>query len=331
MPSAKQLMQVVAIQSEIIKLGPDLGAVLSLAADRSLSLIAADGAVVELAEGDEMVYRAVSGIAGAHLGLRLQQAGSLSGTCVHAGTILRCDDSETDPRVDRDACRLIGLRSMLLLPLKHDGKTIGVLKAMSRRIAGFDESDEELLGLLSESIGAAMYFATQLGSDDLFHRATHDPLTGLANRSLFMERLRNVIARQRRADTPAGLIMLDMDGLKQVNDTYGHRAGDVLLCEFAQRIHATARQSDTVARLGGDEFAIILQPVETIPNGIEAAIHRIEQQINQPFAFEGIELPLRAGIGAAAFPHDSEDVAALLELADQRMYAIKHARQRRHH
>jgi len=331
MPSAKQLMQVVAIQTEIIKLGPDLGAVLSLAVDRTLPLINADGAVVELAEADEMVYRAVSGIASTHLGLRLKQAGSLSGACVRTGTILRCDDTETDDRVDRDACRRVGLRSMLVLPLKHDGKTIGVLKAMSRQIAGFAKRDESLLGLLSESIGAAMYFASQLGNDDLFHRATHDPLTGLANRSLFMDRLRNVIARRHRAHATAGVVMLDMDGLKQVNDTYGHRAGDVVLCEFAQRIHAAARQSDTVARLGGDEFAIILQPVDDIPRGIEAAIRRIEQQINQPFAFEGIELPLRASIGSAAFPNDSDDVMALLELADQRMYATKHARYRLPH
>ncbi|MFV5213424.1 sensor domain-containing diguanylate cyclase [Azonexus caeni] len=326
MPTKNQLLEINALQTAIIKLGPDLGAVLSLVVDTIVPLIAADGAVIELAEGDEMVYRAASGIGAAHLGLRLQREGSLSGACIAIGKTLRSDDTDADPRVDREACRRVGLRSMLVLPLIYREQAIGVLKAMSITPKGFSAADETLLNLLSESVSAAMYHATQLGSDDLFHRATHDPLTGLANRALFMDRLRNVIARRPRTTAPAGVLMIDMDGLKRINDTYGHRTGDLVIREFAQRIHATARHSDTVARLGGDEFAIILQPVEPIPHGIEAAVDRLEQQISQPFSVDGLALPLRASIGAAAFPHDSDDIAALLELADQRMYACKNAR-----
>jgi diguanylate cyclase len=328
MPSSKQLLDVIAIQTEIIKLGLDLGEVLAIAVDRTLGLIDADGAVIELAEGEDMVYRAVAGIAKPHFGLRLKQVGSLSGACVHAGEILRCDDSENDPRVNREACRQVGLRSMIVMPLRHGDQTIGVLKAMSSAPAKFAPSDEVLLGLLSESIAAAMYFATQLGNDDLFHKATHDPLTGLANRSLFMDRLRNVVSRKQRSDAPAGVLMLDMDGLKRVNDNYGHRAGDAILCEFANRINTSSRQSDTVARLGGDEFAILLQPIDDVSQGIHAAIRRLEQRIAPPFEYEGRPFSLQASIGAASFPADCDNVDGLLELADRRMYAVKNQHHR---
>jgi diguanylate cyclase (GGDEF)-like protein len=323
MPSQKQLLDVINIQTEIVKLGLDLGEVMALVVDRTLSLIDADGVAIELAEDDEMVYRAVSGIAAPHNGLRLKQANSLSGACVASGEIMRCDDSETDPRVDREACRKVGLRSMIVMPLRYGDDTVGVLKAMSAQPAKFSDSDETLLGLLSDVIGAAMHFASKLGKDDLFYRATHDALTGLANRALFMDRLRNVVARQNREEKPAGILMIDMDGLKQINDGFGHRAGDAVLREFAQRLSSAARSSDTVARLGGDEFAIILNPVDNPHQGIGAAVSRLDHEIAQPFCFEGKPLPLRASIGGACFPDESEDIESLLELADQRMYAIK--------
>lgn len=326
MPSQKQLLDVINIQTEIVKLGLDLSDVMSLVVERTLTLIGADGAAIEMAEGEDMVYRTVSGSATAHHGLRLRREGSLSGACVATGRIMRCDDSESDPRVDREACRQVGLRSMIVMPLSYDGDTVGVLKAMSAMPGKFTAGDQALLALLSEMIGAAMHFATKLGKDDLFHRATHDALTGLANRSLFMDRLRNIVARQRRGEGPAGILMIDMDGLKKINDGLGHRAGDAVLCEFAQRLNAAARSSDTVARLGGDEFAVILNPVDKAQQGIAAALRRLDEAIAQPFSYDGKTLALRASIGSACFPDESKDVESLIELADRRMYEIKSAR-----
>lgn len=326
MPSQKQLLEVISIQTEIAKLGLDLGEVMALVAERTLSLIGADGAVIELAEGSDMVYRAAAGNARSHLGLRLSRETSLSGLCVRTGTMLRCDDSEHDPRVDRAACRQVGLRSMIVMPLKHNDATVGVLKGMSAQPGKFQKRDEAVLGLLSEVVGAAMFFAAQLDSDALFHKATHDSLTDLANRSLFMDRLRNVVARNDRDRHPAAVLMIDMDGLKAVNDTYGHRTGDAVLKEFANRIKDVSRGSDTLARLGGDEFAIILTPTE-IPKGVDAAIERLESRFAIPFLFEGRSYSLRASIGAASTPEDGTDIDELLEKADHRMYAVK----QRHH
>lgn len=321
-------MNVIAIQAEIAKLGLDLGGVMSLVVERTLGLVDADGAAIELAEGDDMVYSAASGRAQPQLGLRLNAHGSLSGLCVRTGEILRCDDSETDPRVDREACRKVGLRSMLVMPLRHNGIPVGALKATSAEIAHFSDGDIAVLGLLSDVIAAAMYFATKYDPDDLFYRATHDGLTGLANRSLFMDRLRIAVAQGEREQAAAAVLMIDMDGLKQVNDTYGHRAGDAIIREFAERIRTVARTSDTVARLGGDEFAMVLIPIEP-DSGIDSVLKRIDSAIEAPFDFEGKVYTLRASVGAALHPEDGAEIGHLIDVADKRMYAVKKQRHTR--
>lgn len=327
MPTSEQLMQVIRIQTEIAKLGLDLGGVMQYVVEQTLPLIEADGAAIELVEDGDMVYRAASGIAKDQLGLRLKVDASLSGLCVRTGEILSCADSETDSRVDRLACRKMGLRSMIVMPLKYREMTVGVLKAMSAHPDKFKQRDIKLLGMLSEVVAAAMYFSTKYDSDSLFIKATHDGMTGLANRALFMDRLRNAVARTSREQRPAGVLMIDMDGLKQINDTHGHRVGDTALIEFSNRLMRATRNTDTTARLGGDEFGIILTPLES-PEGIESAIKRIDSEIHLPFVFEGKPYSLNASIGSALIPQDGTEPDKLLELADQRMYAVKQTRKK---
>lgn len=328
MPSQEQLLKVIEIQTEIVKAGLDLGQVMTLVVERTLALIEADGAVIELVQNGDMVYASTSGLASPHLGLRLRQANSLSGMCVESGTILRSNDTECDGRVDQAACQRIGLRSMIVMPLKFDSKVVGVLKAMSMQPAAFRAQDEVLLGLLSDLVAAAMYFATQLDSDQLFQKATHDSLTNLANRSLFMDRLRSVAARRGRDRRPAGVLMIDMDGLKQLNDTFGHRVGDAAIREVAKRLKTASRESDTVARFGGDEFAVLLSPVDQA-SGIDAAVQRLYSQVTGPFRYEDRAYDLSVSIGAACLPEDSDDIEQLLEVADRRMYSAKRAHRSR--
>lgn len=316
------------MQTEIAKLGLDLGGVMAYVADQAMALMATDGAVIELAEGEDMVYRASSGIAAAQLGLRLKRHNSLSGLCVKTGETLCCDDALDDPRVDREACLKVGLRSMLVVPLQHNDDTVGVLKVLARQPQAFGPQQVALLGLISELVAAAMFHAARYAADDLFHRATHDALTGLANRALFLDRLRHSFFQAGRERRPGAVLLLDMDGLKQINDNLGHRAGDAALTELATRIQQGARSTDTAARLGGDEFALLLVPVVG-RESIAASTRRLLELMNQPFVFEGRELPLRASIGAALFPDDSDNVEALLDKADQAMYADKRQRKAR--
>ncbi len=317
-PSAR-LLQVIETQTEIARLGLDLGAVMALVAERAQGMTGADGAVVELAEDEDMVYRASAGIAEPYLGLRLQRSGSLSGLCVAAGTPLMCGDSETDPRVDVDACRRIGLRSMIVVPLRHHETVVGVLKVMAKAPSAFDDGDIQLLGLMSELIAASMFHATRHEAGELFLRATHDALTGLPNRALFYERLRQHLALAGRESRRCGVISLDMDGLKPINDTLGHRAGDAALCELA------ARQSDTVARLGGDEFAVLLARIGD-REGAQAQAARLLDSMAPAFEYESSAIPLQASVGVAIYPDDSADPNELLHVADQSMYADKRQR-----
>ncbi|WKE64861.1 sensor domain-containing diguanylate cyclase [Gallaecimonas kandeliae] len=327
MPSREQLMQVIQIQAEIAKLGLDLGGVMQFIVEQTVPLVQADGAVIELAEDGEMVYRAASGIAKAQLGLRLKIEDSLSGLCVQKGETLCCEDSETDPRVDRLACRQVGLRSMIVMPLKHQGTTVGVLKAMFAKPSSLKPLDITLLGLLSEVVAAAIFFSVKYDIHDLFIRATHDGMTGLANRALFMDRLRHATAQASRGGEPAMLLMIDMDGLKQINDSLGHRIGDAVILEFAKRLQQASRHSDTAARLGGDEFAVLLTSIDE-KGGIVPAIRRFESAMAPPFAFEGREYRLQASMGYALLPEDGVDPEQLMDLADQRMYAVKLARKK---
>ncbi len=317
-----RLLDIISFQTEVVQQGVDLAGVIALVAERSQFLTGADGAVVELLEGDEMVYRAVSGIAEPKLGLRLKRDSSLSGYCIKAGYPVFCPDSDNDTRVDREACRMVGLRSMIVVPLKHNEQIVGVLKVMSSRVGIFCNADLHLLELMSDLIAAAMSNAAKYESSEVFHRATHDALTDLPNRALFFDRMHLRLAQACRASERFAMLMLDMDGLKKINDQYGHRAGDAAIREFSRRIEEVSRETDVVARLGGDEFGIILNQATT-QKAVDGVIERIMARVQAPFVFEGRRLPLAVSVGAALFPEDGTTINLLMEKSDQAMYQMK--------
>lgn len=322
MPSRLQLMALIKLQTEVAKLGMAIDKVLDLVTDRSMILTGADGAVIELADDDFMVYRSADGIAKNQLGLRISKQNSLSGLCVATGQIIRCDDARLDPRVDLAACEKVGLRSMIVVPLAHQGTVIGVLKVLSKKPANFSEADATLLGMLSELVAASMFFAAHYDHDQLFYRATHDELTGLANRALFIDHLRKAIAQANRKKGLVGVMMIDMNGLKQINDQLGHRYGDAAIQEFARRLKQSSRETDTVARFGGDEFGIVLTPIDSV-DSVALKSQRLAKSIEQPYDFEGQQLPICASYGGAVYPEDSHILDELLDIADQAMYAHK--------
>jgi diguanylate cyclase len=323
-----RLLGVIRTQTDIARLGLDLGGVIALVSERAMTLTGAGGAVVELAEGEEMVYRAAAGNLDKQLGLRLARAGSLSGLCIESRKALICEDSETDPRVNREACRKVGLRSMVVVPLKHQEALVGVLKVASPQPGFFGVSEVELLELMSGLIAAAMFHAARYGADELFYRATHDALTGLANRALFFDRLRNGLEQAQRDSTRVGILNVDMDGLKPINDEFGHRAGDAALKELGARMRAAVADSDTVARVGGDEFGLILARAGGQAD-VASRAGRLSDHIGGPFSFERHSMTLGASIGYAVFPDDGEQIDVLLEKADHAMYLAKRERKTR--
>jgi diguanylate cyclase (GGDEF)-like protein len=318
------LLEIIRVQTDIARLDLDLGRIMHVAAAEARRLTDADGAAVELVEDHEMVYRAADGLAERELGLRVRRVGSLSGLCVEAKAVLKCDDSEIDSRVDREACRKTGLRSMAVAPLLHGDLPIGVLKIMAAEPDGFGEREMRILELVSGIIAAEMGHAAAMEASALYHRATHDPLTGLANRALFFDRLRQEIAACERGGQ-VGLLALDLDNLKAINDLYGHRAGDAALREVGERLTRALSRYETAARFGGDEFAVIVHDVADRPS-LLARAQRLGEQLNRPFVFRDRSLSLSASIGTALFPDDGSDPDDFLEHADRAMYAAKRVR-----
>ncbi len=164
---------------------------------------------------------------------------------------------------------------------------------------------------------------------EMRHLAMHDMLTGLPNRALFMDRLESAHHRAQRHGGMFALVYVDVDRFKEVNDTWGHGAGDAVLIELAARLRGALRENDTVARLGGDEFALVLEELDDI-NDAHRLMARVTQSLQAPMHYlrdgEDLTLAIAASIGVAAYPADGAEVDALLHAADQAMYLIKRSR-----
>jgi diguanylate cyclase (GGDEF)-like protein/PAS domain S-box-containing protein len=156
------------------------------------------------------------------------------------------------------------------------------------------------------------------------HRAAHDALTGLPNRAVLLDRLRHAVAAHRRHHRPSGLLFLDLDGLKAVNDTHGHAAGDALIVEVAHRLTASLREGDLCARLSGDEFAVLVEDLHD-PAEVRQVVDRIEQLLDgSPVALpSGATTTAAASIGTTITSEDDADPHEVLVRADTAMYAVK--------
>lgn len=158
----------------------------------------------------------------------------------------------------------------------------------------------------------------------LQEEATHDPLTGLANRRLFYDRLQQAIRHAHRYGGRVGILYVDLNHFKDINDHHGHHVGDAVLTEVAKRLTASIRYSDSIARLGGDEFAVLLEGLQGREDILVAA-RAIEQSLSEKGDFFGIDLAITASIGQAMYPDDGDDEDALVRVADAAMYRVKHS------
>jgi signal transduction histidine kinase len=285
---AAHLATLIAVQQEITAAGLDLQRVMSLTTQRAQGLTGADGAAVELAEGGELVYRAAAGLATPHLGLRLSLDGSISGRCVRLGEVLRCDDSETDSRVDREACRRVGLRSLVVVPLRHGGKVVGVLKVLSARPGAFTDRDSATLQLLAGFLAAAVSNAAAFEAERaLVERRTAElrqraeELAAADRRkdqflAMLAHELRNPLAPIRNA--------LQVARLSGSEDPKLAWAGDVIerqvqqLTRLVEDLLDVSRLNQGKARLrkeAVDLTAVVNQAVETSRPLLEARRHTL--------------------------------------------------------
>jgi diguanylate cyclase (GGDEF)-like protein len=152
--------------------------------------------------------------------------------------------------------------------------------------------------------------------------ASHDSLTGLANRRQFLERLEQALARARRHTGGFALLFIDLNDFKDVNDRYGHAAGDAVLCAVARRLIERVRETDTVARLGGDEFVILLDAAHD-DAALARLAHDLRRALRQPVDHHGRHLHIDASVGISRHPHDGDDADTLIAAADTAMYRAK--------
>ncbi len=181
-----------------------------------------------------------------------------------------------------------------------------------------------LLGLWISLFPIAMSVGRALRRqvDENEHLAMHDTLTGLPNRNLFKDRLEQALARSARSGHQTGLLFLDLDRFKEVNDALGHKQGDELIKLIAKRLTTAVRDADSVARLGGDEFAIIVPDVNNSSTLIAVA-ERFTELLREPFEINNVTVNVEASIGVTLYPEHGEDADSLMQHADIAMYAAK--------
>lgn len=175
-------------------------------------------------------------------------------------------------------------------------------------------------GLLRELENANLQLARQV--DETAHAATHDALTGVANRALLYDRLNLAVEQARRRNTRVAVMFLDLDAFKEINDSLGHHAGDELLQQVAQRLTEQLRRADTIARYGGDEFVVLFDNLHN-DNDAAAATERLTGVFARPFVIAGVLRHVTGSIGMAVFPFDGADADVLLRNADRAMYHAK--------
>ncbi len=154
------------------------------------------------------------------------------------------------------------------------------------------------------------------------HEATHDSLTGLPNRTLFLDRLQQATIMAKRDEALLGVLLLDMDRFKEVNDTLGHYYGDKLLKQLALRLSHVIRESDTLARIGGDEFGVVLPQLQQRKD-VENIVKKIQKSLTEPFLLNKLALEVQVSIGATLFPDHGKDADTLIQRADVAMYVAK--------
>ena len=196
----------------------------------------------------------------------------------------------------------------------------GTLEAWSTESPTIADDDVHFIRAVATTVAAALQ---RRRSEELAqHLALHDPLTGLPNRSLFRDYLSQALSRTERAGALLALLLVDLDHFKDVNDSLGHPAGDLLLEEVARRLRACIRKGDPPARLGGDEFGVILSDLRHL-DGAAVAATKILAVLSKPLEVDGHSLNVGASIGIAIYPIDGKDPDTLLRNADLGLYRAK--------
>jgi diguanylate cyclase (GGDEF)-like protein len=248
----------------------------------------------------------------------------VGGRAVAEGRLVVAEDYGRAPEA-MDAFVGDGVKAAMAAPVHEDGEVIGSLVLSSFRPGRvFSRSEQDMLLSFAEHASLALTDARRV--DTMLHQALHDALTGLPNRALFTDRIQHALIQGRRRGTSCGVIFLDLDRFKTVNDSLGHAAGDELLVAVARRIDESLRSADTAARLGGDEFAVLLEDLSGPEEAVLVA-GRISEALHAPVLVQGREVFVSSSLGIAVGKVSAQE---LLRQADVAMYRAKAEGKGRH-
>ena len=237
------------------------------------------------------------------------------------------NDLATDTRVNAGFWKMFGFSAVLAAPLTVRQNVIGSIMFFRRTHFVYDDADIDFARKLSATFSAgldnaSLYQDRRQMEEEMRQLAHHDTLTGLPNRRLFQDIMNVELKQANRHKKKLAILFLDLDRFKEVNDTFGHNAGDVLLKEAALRLQVVVRGSDTIARIGGDEFNLILADLSRPEDSADIAA-KIIRSFQEPFSIAGQELRITTSVGISIYPDDSTEVDALLRYADIAMYHAK--------
>jgi diguanylate cyclase (GGDEF)-like protein len=333
MPS-EELAEVLSVFARNMATDFPIQGILDHLVHRIVDIMPVTGAGVTLiSPGVEPRFIAAS--SDAALSFEQLQSELAEGPCLAAyqdGAAVSIPDLTLEQRFPRFAPRALaaGLAAVFTFPLNHDDVRLGALDLYRDTPGPLTDSFMRAAQTLADV--AAAYLLNAQAREDLQDSANrsleaslHDPLTGLPNRTLMLERLEHAFLRGRRSRKATALFFVDLDNFKAVNDTHGHAVGDELLIAVGDRRRGTLRPGDTLARLSGDEFVILCEDLDdrARPDTIR---DRVQAVLEPPFVLSACELAVTASVGSAVTAHGDEAPAQLLHDADLAMYDTKHAK-----
>jgi diguanylate cyclase (GGDEF)-like protein len=249
--------------------------------------------------------------------------GSQNRYVLSAGVPVVLEDAATESRFIVSALlREHAVKSGVDVPIIGVGGSYGVLGVYTKERRSVTSDQVSYLQSLANTLATAM--DRKRAEDRLTHLAQFDALTGLPNRTLFLDRLEQTLAVGERSQWRIGVLFVDLDHFKAVNDSLGHAAGDRLLVQAARRLKECVRSGDTVGRLSGDEFAVVLANLSRAEDATLVA-QKIVSALALPFALEAEQVRVSASVGIAIYPRDGIEGAELMKKADKAMYDAKAA------
>lgn len=252
--------------------------------------------------------------------MQFERGTGVSGWVAAKGRQVHISDLAQEPNLN-NASVPPRVRSFAAIPMRVQNQIVGVINISDGNPGQFSDDDCELLNLLAEQAAVVIEHTEEVHNLEI--QALTDPLTGVANRRYFHKRLEEEIRRTRRYKHSLGVIMIDIDHFKKVNDQYGHATGDAVLQGLAGLLRQSVRDTEIVARYGGEEFALLMPLTNT--DEAYAAAERIRKAV---FAhaftnLQGKVVPITVSMGVASFPSDCRTVAELIDVADKALYAAK--------